>query len=146
MTEENPILEELKRLFNSAMLNSMIIPMAWRRGVLALFHIKEDKRNIYLMETMSVKLQNHQTRPIQVFRGVRQVDVISPKLFNNALEDVFKALSSEGMGFNVNGKYLTYLRFADDTVLMVESLKDVQRMLSSLQYCLKADWARDELR
>jgi hypothetical protein len=81
---------------------------------------------------MSVQVQNHQTRPIQLLRGVRQGDVISPKLFTNALEDVFKTLRWNGMGINVSGECLAHLRFADDIVIMAESLQDLQEMLSSL--------------
>ncbi|KAL0880275.1 hypothetical protein ABMA27_002732 [Loxostege sticticalis] len=61
-----------------------------------------------------------------------QGDVISPKLFSNALEDVFKTLDWNGLGINVNGVYLSHLRFAVDIVLMAESLQDLQKMLHSL--------------
>lgn len=89
-------------------------------------------RDLYKTATMSVQIQNYQTRPIQLLRGVRQGDVISPKLFTNALEGVFKTLQWDGMGINVNGEYLSHLRFADDIVIMAESLQDLQKMLSSL--------------
>nr|XP_032514272.1 uncharacterized protein LOC116767872 [Danaus plexippus plexippus] len=49
-------------------------------------------------------LQDHKTNPIELRRGVRQGDVISPKLFTNALEDVFKTLDCAGQGINVNGR------------------------------------------
>ncbi|CAK1603556.1 unnamed protein product [Parnassius mnemosyne] len=54
-------------------------------------------------------------------RGVRQGDVISLKLFTAALEDVFKLLNWKGYGININGEYITHLRFADDIVLIAES-------------------------
>ncbi|CAH2257136.1 jg11966 [Pararge aegeria aegeria] len=66
---------------------------------------------------MSVRIQDQTTRPIQLQRGVRQGDVISPKPFTAALEDVFKLLDCYGLGINIIGEYMTQLRFADDVVI-----------------------------
>ncbi|CAK1577928.1 unnamed protein product [Parnassius mnemosyne] len=81
---------------------------------------------------MAIRVQNQSTKPIQLQRGVRQDDVISPKLFTAALEDVFKFLDWKGYGININGEYITHLRFADDIVLMAESLEDLSTMLNDL--------------
>ncbi|CAH2266632.1 jg19819 [Pararge aegeria aegeria] len=59
-------------------------------------------------------------------------DVISPKLFTAALEDVFKLLDWNGLGININGEYITQLRFADDVVIMAETLGDLNTMLNVL--------------
>ncbi|CAH1642509.1 unnamed protein product [Spodoptera littoralis] len=72
-------------------------------------------------------------------KGVRQGDVISPKLFTNALEDVFKRLNWSGLGININGEYITHLRFADDVVIMAESLEDLNTMLSDLDWSSVSD-------
>ncbi|XP_062528975.1 citron rho-interacting kinase isoform X4 [Bombyx mori] len=87
---------------------------------------------LYNNATMSVRVQEHCTKEIPVKRGVRQGDVISPKLFITALEDSFKLLEWQGLGININGEYITHLRFADDIVVMAESLKDLRRMLGDL--------------
>ncbi|CAG4942460.1 unnamed protein product [Parnassius apollo] len=81
---------------------------------------------------MAIRVQNQSSKPIQLQRGVRQGDVISPKLFTAALEDVFKLLDWKGYGININGEYITHLRFADDIVLMAESLEDLSTMLNDL--------------
>nr|ADI61818.1 endonuclease-reverse transcriptase [Bombyx mori] len=86
---------------------------------------------LYDCATM-MSIQNQQSNPIQLRRGVRQGDVISPKLFTNALEDMFKTLDWKKMGININGQYISHLRFADDIVLMAESLQDLQQMLNGL--------------
>ncbi|RVE40503.1 hypothetical protein evm_014848 [Chilo suppressalis] len=89
-------------------------------------------RYLYENATMSVRLQNQSSNPIQLKRGVRQGDVISPKLFTAALEDIFKLLDWKGRGININGEYLSHLRFADDVVLMAETLEDLNTMLEDL--------------
>ncbi|XP_073965170.1 uncharacterized protein [Choristoneura fumiferana] len=50
---------------------------------------------------------------------------MSPKLFSSALEDMFKTLDWKGMGININGEYISHLRFA-------ESLEELKRMLDVL--------------
>nr|XP_032511484.1 uncharacterized protein LOC116765942 [Danaus plexippus plexippus] len=72
------------------------------------------------------------SRAIPLKRGVRQGDVISPKLFKAALEDAFKLLEWEGLGININGEYITHLRFADDIVVMAKSMDELSTMLESL--------------
>ena len=81
---------------------------------------------------MSVRVQEQSTGAIPLQRGVRQGDVISPKLFTSALEDAFKLLEWQGFGININGEYITHLRFADDIVVMAESLEDLGTMLEDL--------------
>lgn len=90
-------------------------------------------RYLYQNATMTIRVQNQNTNPIQLQRGVRQGDVISPKLFTAALEDIFKLLDWEGLGININGQYLTHLRFADDIVLMAETMEDLNTMLEDLR-------------
>ncbi|KAI8430387.1 hypothetical protein MSG28_000676 [Choristoneura fumiferana] len=68
-------------------------------------------RGLYNAATMAVQVQNRQ-----------QGDVIFPKLFTNALEDVFKTLDWKGHGININ----------DDIVIVAETLQDLQHMLNGL--------------
>lgn len=89
-------------------------------------------RCLYDAATMSVRVQNQQTGSISLGRGVRQGDVISPKLFTNALEDMFKTLDWKGCGININGEHISHLRFADDIVVIAESLQELQQMLDDL--------------
>lgn len=89
-------------------------------------------RCLYNAATMTVQVQDQRTRPIHLHRGVRQGDVISPKLFTNAMEDVFKTLNWTGRGVNVNGEYISHLRFADDIVIFAETLEELNGMLGSL--------------
>ena len=68
----------------------------------------------------------------RIERGVRQGDTISPKLFNAALEQVFRQLDWENTGIVVNGERLNHLRFADDIVLISSSGTKMEQMLNQL--------------
>ena len=50
---------------------------------------------------------------IDVKRGVRQGDTISPKLFSAALENVMRTLEWDDIGVKLHGRQLHHLRFAD---------------------------------
>ena len=65
-------------------------------------------------------------------RGVRQGDTISPKLFNAALEGIFRKISWENEGININGERLNHLRFADDIILIAEDGHKLEEMLNDL--------------
>ena len=87
---------------------------------------------LYNNATMSVRVQEQSTKAIPLRRGVRQGDVISPKLFTAAMEDAFKLLEWQGLGININGEYITHLRFADDIVVMAKSMEELSMMLDGL--------------
>ncbi|KAI8426769.1 hypothetical protein MSG28_014457 [Choristoneura fumiferana] len=88
--------------------------------------------NEFFADEVAGNNKDESTQPIQLQRGVRQGDVISPKLFTNALKEVFKLLDWNRFGININGEYITHLRFADDIVIMAESLEELNNMLSDL--------------
>ena len=89
-------------------------------------------RCLYKEATMTVTVQDKTTKPIDVQKGVRQGDIISPKLFTNAMEDVFKTLEWKKCGININGEHISHLRFADDIVVIAESMRDLETMLNNL--------------
>src|ERR1700761_3580759 len=86
---------------------------------------------VYENATSCIKL-HEKTDKFKIGRGVRQGDTISPKLFTTSLEIVFKKLDWSKMGINVNGKYLSHLRFADDIVLIAMDLDQAQVTLQQL--------------
>ncbi|XGW34232.1 hypothetical protein V3C99_018227, partial [Haemonchus contortus] len=67
---------------------------------------------------------------VNVKRGVRQGDTISPKLFSAALENIMRHLEWEDLGVKVDGRYLHHLRFADDIVLITPNIEQTERMLA----------------
>ena len=72
----------------------------------------------------------------ELFRGVRQGDVLSPCLFNAVMEMVFKRwkqrLSTEGWTIPGETELFTNVRFADDVLLYAKTLADAKHMLSLL--------------
>ncbi|KAK6745517.1 hypothetical protein RB195_011939 [Necator americanus] len=66
------------------------------------------------------------------WKGVRQGDTISPKLFTAALQWIMKSLSWEERGIRVDGRFLSNLRFADDIVLFSSSTNEAETMLNEL--------------
>ncbi|KAK6744638.1 hypothetical protein RB195_011390 [Necator americanus] len=67
---------------------------------------------------------------IDVKRGVRQGDTISPKIFTATLENAMRKLEWDDMGVKVDGRQLHHLRFADDIVLITPSISQAERMLT----------------
>ncbi|EYC45304.1 hypothetical protein Y032_0432g1349 [Ancylostoma ceylanicum] len=67
---------------------------------------------------------------IDVRRGVRQGDTVSPKLFTATLEDVMRRLEWDNMGVRVDGRLLHHLRFADDIVLIISNISQAERILA----------------
>ena len=45
-------------------------------------------------------------------------DTISPKLFTETLRRIFRRLNCENKGVNIDGEFITNIRFADDIMLM----------------------------
>ncbi|EYC05064.1 hypothetical protein Y032_0084g1759 [Ancylostoma ceylanicum] len=67
---------------------------------------------------------------IDVRRGVRQGDTVSPKLFTATLEDVMRRLEWDNMAVRVDGRLLHHLRFADNVVLITSNISQAERMLA----------------
>ena len=72
------------------------------------------------------------TNTINIRKGMRQGDSLSPKLFTLILEDVFKKLEWQDKGISISGARLTNLRFADDIVLFAANPQDLQDMIHEL--------------
>ncbi|KAK6741713.1 hypothetical protein RB195_009529 [Necator americanus] len=74
----------------------------------------------------------HRLLTIPIGKGVRQGDIISPKLFTAALLWIMKSLSWEERGIRVDGRFHSNLRFADNIVLFSSSTNEAETMLNEL--------------
>ncbi|XP_045534998.1 uncharacterized protein LOC106709987 [Papilio machaon] len=88
-------------------------------------------KEIYRASTATIKLKG-QGPTFKVEKGVRQGDPLSPKLFIAVLEFVFRRLNWSNKGLNINGRYLSHLRFADDIILFSETAEELEYMIKSL--------------
>ena len=59
--------------------------------------------NIYKNSTASIKINNLEAQ-INIKRGIRQGDCMSPILFNACLEEIFKKLTWENKGIKICGE------------------------------------------
>ncbi|KAE9414979.1 hypothetical protein Angca_003702, partial [Angiostrongylus cantonensis] len=69
---------------------------------------------------------------IDVKRGVRQGDTVSPKLFTATLQNVMRTLEWDYMGVKIDGWQIHHLRFADDIFLITLDNSQAERMLEDL--------------
>ncbi|KAK6737296.1 hypothetical protein RB195_019782 [Necator americanus] len=67
---------------------------------------------------------------IDMKRGVRQGDTISPKIFTATFKNAMRKLEWDDMGVKVDGRQLHHLRSADDILLITPSISQAERMLT----------------
>ena len=90
-----------------------------------------------LYEGQSAQVQTDRlSKELLIERGVRQGDPISPILFNAATEKLIKGLKvrwqRKRYGIQMNGAWLSNLRFADDLALIATSKGQAKSMLRDL--------------
>uniref|UniRef100_A0A0K0CZX0 Reverse transcriptase domain-containing protein n=1 Tax=Angiostrongylus cantonensis TaxID=6313 RepID=A0A0K0CZX0_ANGCA len=77
---------------------------------------------------------------IDVKRGVRQSNTISPKLFTATLQNVMGTVEANNMGVKIGGRQLHHLRLADDIVLVTPNIRQAERMFAGFdEACEKTD-------
>lgn len=87
--------------------------------------------NLYWKQTAFVEIGNTESQQIPIKRGVRQGCVLSPMLFNIYSEEIFvEALEDQPVGVRIGGEIINNIRYADDTVLLAESMSDLQILLN----------------
>ncbi|KIH61045.1 reverse transcriptase [Ancylostoma duodenale] len=82
---------------------------------------------LYANGTAGVKVGNRRTE-INIQRGVRQGDSLSPLLFILTLQYALNNVRLLGKGFRMEGALLSYLAYADDVVLLAHNCEDLQAL------------------
>ena len=110
-------------------LSSQGVPMGYIRLI----------SKLYSNQTAAVCVDDI-SREFGLFTGVKQGDPMSPVFFNASPEDIFRDLkriwATQEFGIDVSaseGERLTNLRFADDVLLVAQSLSELKQMISDMR-------------
>ena len=88
--------------------------------------------NLYMAQSVKVRLNRGETRSVTTVRGVRQGCCLSPILFNLYSECLTKE-ALEGLGvFEIGGQIIHTVKYADDLVLLAKEEKVLQDMIDKL--------------
>ena len=85
-------------------------------------------RNLYYDQTAAVRVGDELADWVKIERGVRQGCVMSPLLFSIYGEIIMRQIG-ELDGLSIGGKNLNNVRYADDTVLIADSMEKLQRLV-----------------
>ena len=89
-------------------------------------------QNLYYDQTAAIRVNNGLSEWIKIEKGVRQGCVLSPDLFNLYSENILSE-TSDLKGVSIGGKNnMADIRYADDTVLMANSEKNLQDIVNKV--------------
>ena len=83
---------------------------------------------------MTIRIGKENSREFRIERGLRQGCIISPILFTCIVSIWFRKLER----ISVNGININNIRYADDAVLIADSLKKLQKLIDSVNEACKA--------
>ncbi|KAL6730100.1 hypothetical protein Aduo_001096 [Ancylostoma duodenale] len=86
---------------------------------------------LYANGSAAVKIGESQA-VLNIQRGVRQGDPLSPLLFTITLQYALNKMNFCNRGFKINGKTLPYLAYADDIVLLSNDRHELENMARDL--------------
>ena len=93
-------------------------------------HIVQLISHLYRKQEAVVRVENGEKAWLRIRRGVCQGCIISPYLFNIYSEQVMRvALDGYTKGFQIGGRLINNLRYADDVVLIAMSEAELQELI-----------------
>ena len=92
-------------------------------------------RNLYAGQEATVRTGHGATDWFQIGKGVRQVCILSPCLFNLYAEYVMRnaGLEETQARIKIARRNINNLRYADDTTLMAESEEELKSLLMKMK-------------
>ena len=92
-------------------------------------------RNLYAGQEATVRTEHGTTDWFQIRKGVHQVCILSPCLFNFYAEYIMRnaRLEEAQAGITIAGRNINKLRYAEDTTLMAESEKELKSLLTKVK-------------
>lgn len=80
----------------------------------------------------SIRAADNRNIEVELKRGVKQGDPLSPLLFNLAVEPIIECISKETTGISINNEAVAVLAFADDVVLIAKDATEAQKQITYL--------------
>ena len=92
-------------------------------------------RNLYAGQEATVRTGHGTTDWFQIGKGVRQVCILSPCLFNFYAEYIMRnaGLEEAQAGIKIARRSINNLRYADDTTLMAENEEELKSLLMKMK-------------
>ena len=92
-------------------------------------------RNLYAGQEATVRTEHGTTDWFQIGKGVCQVCILPPCLFNLYAEYIMRNASLEETqaGIKIAGRNINKLRYSDDTTLMAESEEELKSLLMKVK-------------
>ena len=88
-------------------------------------------RTMYKNIQSSVRISGHLTDWFSITSGVRQGDNIAPTLFAMFVNDLAEEIKSLNVGVAVGNIFVSLLFYADDIVLLSETMEGLQEQLNT---------------
>ena len=88
-------------------------------------------RDMYDGNTTRIWVKGICSEKIDIKRGVRQGDPLSPILFNLVMDILVHQLESSGKGIKLGDHQIASLMFADDLILMADTDEDLQSLVNT---------------
>ena len=92
-------------------------------------------RNLYAGQEATVRTGHRTTDWFQIGKGVRQVCILSPFLFNLYADYIMRnaGLEETQAGIKIAGRNINNFRYADDTTLMAEREEELKSLLMKMK-------------